>query len=632
MKKVLWLVLLCSPMVLSARDKRTDSAWFRKNYTKQESYIPMRDGIRLFTAIYTPRNHQEKHPILMIRTPYSVAPYGVDYSRIWERHYITYLRENYIIVLQDVRGCWMSEGDFVDVRPFNPDKSGKETDEASDTYDTIDWLLANTRNNNGRVGVTGISYPGFYTTMAALSGHPALKAVSPQAPVTDWFSGDDFHHNGAFMVMDAFNFYQGFGRPRPQPRKVMPPGHRFSMVDNYAFFLQHGTLSELKEMMGDSIAFWNEVYRHPDNDDFWEARNTRNFVQYIPKGVASLVTGGHFDAEDCFGAWNLYRAIEQKSENDNRLVMGPWSHGQWSKEPGDYLGNIRFGSNTSEWYVKHVEAPYFNYHLKRKGSLKDIPEATVFFTGINEWRQFPQWPPAEKRNISLYLQYTGLLNDKKITGSNSYNEYISDPQHPVSYTDGIHSSRTREYMNDDQRFAARRPDVLTYQTGVLEEDATLAGPVVADLLASVSTTDADLVVKLIDVYPESYTYDEKTYGKGSGVSYPMGGYQMLVRAEIMRGRYRNSLEHPEPFEPGLPTRVKYTLPDVAHTFKKGHRIMVQVQSSWFPLADRNPQQFINIYKARPEDFVPCRVRIYDDSRIVLPLLPSSTAQDDGAQQ
>jgi putative CocE/NonD family hydrolase len=621
MKKLLFLVLLL-PLFVTAKDNKADSAWFARNYTKVSKLIPMRDGVRLYTTIYTPRNNSEKHPIMMIRTPYSVAPYDKGFSKISDRYYMSYLRENYIFVLQDVRGTYMSEGEFMDVRPFNPDKQDDETDEASDTYDTIEWLLANTKNNNGNVGVTGVSYPGFYTTMAALSGHPAIKAVSPQAPVTDWYSGDDFHHNGVFFMLDAFNFYSGFGKPRPYPTAVRPGPFDPKMKDAYKFFLEHGTYRELSKLLGDSIAFWKELADHPDNDAFWQERNTRNFVQYIPENTASLVVGGLFDAEDCFGAWNLYKAIEKKTNNNNKLVMGPWSHGQWQKEPGDHMGNIRFGTKTSEWYNKNVEVPYFNYYLKGKGSPDKIAEATVYITGEDNWRQFSKWPPTGKTNAKLYLQETGLASFRKPNATISFDGYTSDPAHPVPYTEAIISGRTREYMNDDQRFAGRRPDVLTYQTDVLNEDLTLAGPVVADLFASISTTDADFVVKIIDVFPDDFKYDTLVYNKGT--NYQMGGYQMLVRAEIMRGKYRNSLEFPEPFTPGEITEVRYSLPDVAHTFKKGHRLMIQIQSSWFPLTDRNPQQFMNIYKARKSDYIPSDIRIYHDaahpSHIVLPIL------------
>ncbi|HYK56762.1 MAG TPA: CocE/NonD family hydrolase, partial [Flavisolibacter sp.] len=390
---------------------------------------------------------------------YSSGPYGESNfpESFWNSYYRLYMRENYIMVVQDVRGRYMSEGDFVDVRPFNTNKSGIQTDEASDTYDAIDWLVKNIPNNNGRVGAFGISYPGFYATMTALSGHPAVKAVSPQAPVTDWFMGDDFHHNGAFMLMDGFAFYSGFGKPRPTPTMQGAPGYRITGSDNYNFYLNTGSLKNFAKLMGDSIQFWKDLYAHPNLDDWWKARNTRNVVQHIPAGVNTLVVGGLFDAEDCFGAWNLYKSIEQKSRNNNKIVMGPWFHGQWGgRGDGSFLGNVRFDTKTSEWYQNNVEVPFFNYHLKDKGNLNGLAEATVFFSGENTWHQLPQWPPANAQTKNLYLQANGSLNWDKATVGNSYTQYTSDPNKPVPYTEDVHLGRTREYMTDDQRFASRR--------------------------------------------------------------------------------------------------------------------------------------------------------------------------------
>ncbi len=635
MKKYFCLLLFSILFITNITAQNSDSLWVRENYYKVEKMLPMRDGINLFTAFYIPKDTTVKHPILLNRTPYTCSPYGEDKfnPRIYESYWINYLREGYIIAIQDVRGKFMSEGEFVDVRPFNPNKKGKEIDEASDTYDAIEWMVNNVPYNNKRVGCFGISYPGFYATMAALSGHPALKAVSPQAPVTDWFQGDDFHHNGAFMLMDGFSFYSGFGLPRPKPTKDWTPGFRVPSQDNYDFYLKTGALKNFSKIMGDSVAFWKDLMNHPDNDAWWQARNARNFVTNIKP--AMLVVGGTFDAEDCFGAWNLYKAIEEKSKNtDNRLVMGPWFHGGWGgRSDGSYLGNVRFGKKTSEFYQKNIEFPFFNFYLKLKGTVHDIAEANVFFTGENEWRRFNEWP---SKNIIFANAYLEAGNDVKLelpgmdttrkgrASLYNFEEYISDPAHPVPYTEDIGLGRTREYMTDDQRFASRRPDVLTFTSGILENDLTLGGPLVADLKVSISTTDADFVVKLIDVFPDEYKYDEKDFGKGNGQTYPMGGYQMLVRGEIMRGRYRNSFEKPEAFTPGKITEVKYTLPDVAHTFKKGHKLMIQIQSSWFPLADRNPQKFVDIYKCDDSDFQKATIKIYHDaanaSKIILPVL------------
>ncbi|HUP11960.1 MAG TPA: CocE/NonD family hydrolase, partial [Niastella sp.] len=494
--------------------------------------------------------------------------YGAEfYPRLWERHYKYYMRENYVFVVQDVRGKWMSEGEFVDVRPFNKNKTGTQVDEASDTYDTIDWLIKNLENNNGNVGVMGISYPGFYSTMAALSGHPALKAVSPQAPVTDWFIGDDFHHNGAFFVMDGFSFYtSGFGYPRPTPVKVGPTQNiRIPANDNYESYLRIGALKNFMKLTGDSLKFWKDLYAHPNYDEWWQARNIRNFVDHVPAGTATLVVGGTFDAEDCFGAWRTYEAIEKKAKNKNHIVMGPWYHGQWSSPDGTRMGNVRFGSNTSIWYQNNIEMPFFNYYLKGKGDISKLAEANIFFTGANEWKQYETWPPADKKDEAIYLQAGGKLGWNKPAAKNSFTEYISDPAHPVPYTENVHFTRTRDYMTDDQRFATRRTDVISFETDALANDLTLGGTVVADLVASISTTDADFVVKVIDVFPDDFKYSgaSTNQSRDAGGPYPMGGYQMLVRGEIMRGRYRKSFSAPEAFKPNKIEKVKFELPDVA---------------------------------------------------------------------
>ena len=595
--------------------------YFKENYTKKEVYIPMRDGVKLFTSFYIPKDKNEKHPFLITRTPYSCAPYGEDkYLPIWSGYKSAYVKENYIFVMQDVRGRYMSEGVFEDVRPFNKNKKGKEIDEASDTYDAIDWMVKNIENNNGNAGVFGTSYPGFYSTEAALSNHPALKAVSPQAPVTDWFIGDDFHHNGAFFAMDGFSFYPTFGKPHPKPTTNYGEGFKTEVKDNYKFYLEQGTPKNLDRIIGDSIKFWHQMYEHPNYDAWWQARNARNGLYNVKP--AMLWVGGLFDAEDCFGAWNAYKATEKQSpQSTSSIVMGPWYHGQWSRE-GSFLGNARFLSNTSEYFQNNIEVPFFNYYLKNKGSVKDIAEANIFFTGENNWKKLKQWPPAEVANTNIFITDNGMLSFKAENSKNIFTEYMSDPAHPVPYTEDVHNRRTREYMTDDQRFAERRPDVLTFKTPVLENDLTLAGPVIADIATAISTTDADFVVKIIDVFPDDFTYPDSS--KNNGKDYPMWGYEMLVRGEIMRGKYRNSFEKPEAFTPNKITNVKYALPDVAHTFKKGHRLMIQIQSSWFPLADRNPQQFMNIYKADEKDYKKATIKIYhnglNQTKFILPVL------------
>lgn len=627
-----WCMVLFSQQV--------DSIWIVNHYTKMERYIPMRDGTRLFTSIYLPKDASERHPILMERTPYSCAPYGEDkWKSYWNTYLKTYMKEGFIMVTQDVRGRWMSEGEYVNVRPFIPEKkSDQDIDESTDTYDTIEWLLQNLPNHNGKVGVFGISYPGFYSTMAAASNHPALVAVSPQAPVTNWFIGDDFHHNGAFFLMDAFNFYTalgaGFGLPRPKPTTLAPNTVDVPVHDNYKFFLETGPLPAFAKLAGDSVTFWKDVFAHPDYDDWWKARDARNATRDLKP--AMLWVGGLFDAEDHWGAWNSYKAAEKNNPGKafNKLIMGPWYHTQWANADGTRLGNIQFGSNTAVWYQEQFEIPFFLHYLKGRGDLDHIAEANIFLTGENTWRAFDQWPPADQVDLKLYLHPSGKLDWQAPLGGTAYTEYLSDPAKPVPYTEDVHFNRTRNYMVDDQRFAGRRPDVLCFQTAVLTEDLTVTGVAAAELLASISTTDADFVVKLIDVFPDSlsfniidiYSNDEKAH------PYPMGGYEMLVRGEIFRGRYRNSFEHPEPFVPNEITRVRYDLGDVAHTFRKGHRIMVQIQSSWFPLADRNPQQFVNIYRAGENDFQKAFIRIHHDagnaSHILLPVLRERISQTD----
>ena len=601
-----------------AQRNQQDSLWIVENYFKIERQIPMRDGIKLFTSIYIPKDTTEKHPFLMYRTPYSVGPYGEkNWKTFWNGFSKYYLREGYILVFQDVRGRWMSEGEFMDVRPFNPDKSkNTDIDEASDTYDAIEWLLKNIPNNNGNVGVGGISYPGFYATMAALSHHPALKAVSPQAPVTDWFFGDDWHHNGALMLIDAFNFYTHFGYPRSGPTSV--PGKSFNIKsqDNYQFYLQTGAIKNFNtKYLHDSLSFWNEMFAHPYFDEWWKARNPRPHMKEIKPAI--LVVGGLFDAEDCYGAWRLYEAIEKQSPGtDNKLVVGPWSHGQWSGSNVTALGNVQFGSNTGIWYQNNIEIPFFNYHLKGKGSLNQLAEATVFFSGENNWAKLGAWPPKEKSDKVIFLQPQGKLGWTKPAATNAYTEYISDPAKPVPYTEDVHQGRTTSYMTDDQRFASRRPDVVVFETDVLNEDLTLAGTVIADLLVSTTGTDADFIVKVVDVFPDNFEYKNNS-------KYPMGGYQMLIRGEVMRGKFRNSFEKPQAFTPNKVERVKFELPDVAHTFQKGHKLMIQIQSTWFPLVDRNPQKFVNIYTANDSDYQKATIRIYHDAKnssgIILPV-------------
>jgi putative CocE/NonD family hydrolase len=577
----------------------------KDHYTKQEHMIPMRDGVKLFTSVYIPKDASQKYPIMYDRTPYSVSPYGADGYKTSLGPSAAFATEGYIFVYQDVRGRMMSEGQFEDVRPHNPNKKGAaQVDENSDSYDTIEWLLKNIPNHNGRVGIWGISYPGFYTSMAIIDSHPAIKAASPQAPIADWFIGDDFHHNGTLFLPHAFNFYSGFGLPRPKPTTEFPPPFKHGTPDGYQFFLEMGPLANAnKKYFKNEIAFWNELMKHPNYDDFWKARNILPHLKNIKSAV--MTVGGWYDAEDLYGALKTYEHIEKQNPGIfNILVMGPWSHGGWARGDGDMLGDARFGSKTSLFYRENIELAFFNYYLKDKGEMK-LPEAYVFLTGANEWKTYDQWPPKNLKVESLYFHPGGRLTFEPPKEAESMDEYISDPAKPVPHIDWTDIGMTREYMVADQRHAARRPDVLVYQTDVLSEDVTIAGPITASLFVSTTGTDSDFIVKLIDVYP-----NDALDNSPNPLERSMGGYQMLVRGEPMRARFRKSFERPEPMIPGKVDKVEWVMPDSYHTFKSGHRIMVQVHSSWFPLIDRNPQKFVDIRNATEADFQKATQRVY----------------------
>jgi putative CocE/NonD family hydrolase len=606
---LIWLALIDIQRPLQAQQPVNIKA----NYAKSEHMIAMRDGVKLFTAVYSPKDTSQKYPILLSRTPYSCSPYGPDAYKETIGPSPLFAKEGYIVVYQDVRGAYMSEGTYVNMRPQNDRKNKPaDIDESSDTYDTIDWLVKNIPNNNGRVGMWGISYPGFYTAVGTIDAHPALKAASPQAPISDWFIGDDFHHNGTLFLPHAFNFFSGFGRPRPKPTP-MGSGERFNhgTPDGYKFFLEMGPLANAdKKYFHGNIAYWNEMMEHPNYDPWWKSRDTRPHLKNIKPAV--MTVGGWFDAEDLFGALNTYKSVEKQSPGAyNILVMGPWFHGGWARGDGDGLGDVRFGAKTSVFYRENIELPFFNYYLKDKGELK-LPEAYVFETGSNKWKTYDQWPPANARTASLYLSANRKLSLTAPADSNAFDEYISDPARPVPFINNINIGMTREYMVDDQRFAASRPDVLVYQTDALSEDMTVAGPLTASLLVSTSGTDSDFVVKLIDVYP-----DDAPDNQPNPTGMRMGGYQMLVRGEPMRARFRKSFENPEPMAPNKVEKIEYTMPDVNHTFMKGHRVMVQIQSSWFPLVDRNPQKFVNIYTAKESDFQKATQHVYHSSRLIV---------------
>jgi putative CocE/NonD family hydrolase len=595
----------------------------REHYTKYEYRIPMRDGVKLFTVAYVPKDATHTYPILLERTPYGVAPYGADnYPTEKNERAVrklapsaAFVREGYVFVHQDVRGRMMSEGTFVDVRPHAGAGAAKSTaiDESTDAWDTIDWLVKNVPANNGRVGTWGISYPGFYAAQSAVDAHPALKAVSPQAPVTEWFLGDDFHHNGAFFLADGFDFYASFGKPRPKPTKKTTWGFDHDVADVYDYFLALGPVANANKRYVESgitggIPFWTEMTSHASRDDWWKARDPRPFYKNAKPAI--LTVGGWFDAEDLFGTLETYRAFEKQSPGaENTLVMGPWGHGGWARTEGDHLGDVTFGQKTSQHFVDEIELPFFRRHLKGAGKTDDHKaEAFVFETGTNVWQTYSAWPPREAKKATLYAHAHGALGATPPAlgeDQDGFDAYVSDPAKPVPYRAKTGASIDEDYMSDDQRFASRRPDVVTFATGEVDADVSLAGPIEAKLYVSTTGTDADFIVKLIDGYPQDYADPDPN---PRGVH--MGGYQQLVRAEVMRGKFRNGFDKPEPFEPGKPGLVHFTLPDVAHTFRVGHRIIVEVQSSWFPLVDRNPQTFTDIYKATEADFHAATQRIY----------------------
>ncbi|MGV0996996.1 CocE/NonD family hydrolase [Empedobacter falsenii] len=615
MKKFTQKATLLSLILMSgisyAQDAKADSAYVREHYEKTEQLIPMRDGTKLFTAIYTPKDQTKKYPVLLNRTPYTVSPYGANEYKKSLGNFPAEMREGFIFVYQDVRGKWMSEGEFEDVRPVNKTKNKKAIDESTDTYDTLEWLAKNMKNYNQKAGIYGISYPGFYSTMSLVNSHPTLKAVSPQAPVTNWFLGDDFHHNGVLFLNDSFKFMSSFGVKRPQPitPDKGPKSLEYPIKDNYRFYLEGGSVKELKDKyFQDNIKFYNDLFAHPDYDQFWQDRNPLPHLTNVKPAV--MTVGGFFDAEDVYGAFETYKAIEKQNPNaTNILVAGPWFHGGWVRSKADTFGDMQFGTPTGEYYQQQIELPFFNYYLKDKGNFKPT-EAQIFITGSNEWKHFDTWPPKNVSTQKMYLQANGKISFQQ-TNNASFDEYVADPNNPVPYQGGVLESRPREYMVDDQRFASTRPDVMIYQTDILTEDMTITGPIINHLFVSSTGTDADYVVKLIDVFPEDIP---KYNGK------LMAGYQNLIRAEIMRGKYRNSFEKPEAMVPNQKTNVTYAMPDVGHTFKKGHRIMIQVQNTWFPLADRNPQQFMNVYEATAKDFLKQTQRIYHDSYIEIPVL------------
>ncbi len=601
LKKLVLILLLAIPFIGFAQNPypftpAQDSAYVRENYDKAEYMVPMRDGINLFTQVYIPKNISVKHPIIMQRTPYSCAPYGLDKFKKKISPNVFMLRENYIVVYQDVRGRWASEGKFVEMTPHLDVKRKKtDIDEASDTFDTIDWLIKNIKNNNGKVGQWGISYPGFFTSAGTVSQHQALKASSPQAPMAD-LRRDDAFHNGAFMLAANFGFYIGFQENKVPSKTPLPRLFSMDTPDAYEFYLRMGPLKNAEDVYyKNRNAYYLENSDHPDYDEHWKIRNILPHLKNIKHAV--MVVGGWYDAEDLYGTFKTYQAIEKQNPGiQNIFVVGPWVHGGWASNTGDALGDVSFGQLTSPYFQQNIESKFFAHYLVDGAPALDLPEATIFETGTNQWRKFDVYPPRNLQEKQLYLQRNGKLSFDTPGADNSFTEFLSDPSRPVPLMPTIGGGVPRTYMVQDQRFSFQRSDVLSFQTDALTEDVTLGGNIMAMLKVSTTGTDADWIVKVIDVYPDDTPNDPKK----PGVIF--GGFQQLVRSEIIRGKYRNSAEKPEAFIPNEVTDVSVELQDVLHTFKKGHKIMVQIQSSCFPWADRNPQTFTNIFTASEAEY------------------------------
>ena len=594
------------------------------NYKKEEIAITMRDGIKLHTTIYSPKDTSQKYPILLQRTPYSCKPYGKELkTKIGPNTHL--MKDKYIIVYQDVRGRWMSEGVYDNMRAYKINKKATESDETTDTYDTIDWLIKNTENNNGKAGTWGISYPGHYATVSTVNAHPAVKAASPQACIGDFFF-DDFHHNGAFLL-SYFKAISLFGRYKDQP--IDTAWYSFPKInteDQYQFFLDKGPLKNLNSYFnftnsGNKIDdfFWKEIIEHPNYDSVWQSKGIIQHLNKVPNTVATMVVGGFFDAEDLYGPLETYKAIEKHGkENYNTLVFGPWDHGKWARNTvKNSVGNYYFGDSISLKFQKEIETTFFYHFLKGKGDKNSgLPEAYVYDSGNKEWKSYDSWPPKNIKKESWFLSE----NQKITTAIKSTKpiNFISDITKPVPYSEDIKTVFTpRKYMTDDQRFAARRPDVLVFETAVLSEDITLAGDIKAKLQVATTGTAADWIVKIIDVHPA----DTKENNDDLQDHLKMSNYHLMVRSEVMRGRFRNSFTHPEPFVPNKKTAVNIKLQDVFHTFKKGHKLQVQVQSTWFPLIDLNPQTYVpNIYKANKKDFKTQTHTVFTDSSIEFSVL------------
>ncbi len=590
--RALLVATLAGPGPATAQDLRSD-------YVKRTEMIRMRDGIELYTEILTPASQSAPLPIVMERTPYNAQLVG---PRLANRYKVL-ADEGYIFVFQDVRGKYRSDGTFMMIRPPRDPKRGEQVDEGTDTNDTIDWILKNVPNHNGRVGMVGISYGGWLTMMALVEPHPALKAASPQASPDDMYLGDDFHHNGAFRLSYGFEYVANL-----EAGRISQP-FNFDRLDTYEWFLRLGGLSnaDTKYFSGKRPT-WSNFVSHPNFDEFWQRRKVSPVFVKKPVTVPTLTVAGWWDQEDFYGPLTIYDALEKNdSKGINYLVVGPWNHGGWARGDGNRLGPIQFGGNTAAWFRESIEGPWFAYWLKDKGKL-DLPEALTFRPGSNSWQRHDSWPP--KRGVearSLYFLPNGGLGWTRPVGAGA-DAYLSDPAHPVPYRNrpvmplygGKVASTWPLWEVDDQRHAHQRPDVLSFETESLAADVTISGKVLAKLFASTTGTDADWIVKLIDVYPETNPDDPM-----------MGGYQLMVVADVLRARFRSSYERPQAVVANQVVPYTVDLHAADYTFQKGHRIMVQVQSTWFPLIDRNPQKFVpNIYLAKDADFIAATQRVY----------------------
>jgi putative CocE/NonD family hydrolase len=629
--RLLLFVVIVFPLIAVAQSPDKQPRFdIKAHYTKYEYRIPMRDGVHLFTAVYVPKDTSKTYPFLVARTPYSISPYGVDQYRQRLGPSEQFERAGYIFVFQDVRGRYMSEGQFIDVRPHVDATKPADTNESTDMYDSVEWLLKHVPGNNGKVGIWGVSYGGFYTSDSIINSHPAIKAASPQAPMTNLFEGDDAYHGGAFQLAANFLFYSTFFRQRPDGPVLPNPDikeYEYGTTDGYDFFLQHGpALSDIGALAKNP--FFDDNYQHNTEDAYWQSRDLSQHMKGIKCAV--LTVGGWFDAEDLAGPFRTYHSIEKSNPNIfNALVVGPWVHGGWGRYEGKSLGRVQFNSATGDFYREHIVFPFFEQYLKGAADAH-LPEAYVFETGSNTWRQYEAWPPKNTQQKTIYLHAGGKLSfDPPAGNETAYDEYVSDPAHPVPFVAYTTTGFPQEYMLSDQRFAAKRPDVLTYMSEPLTEDVTVAGPLAPHLHVSTSGTDSDFDVKLIDVYPADYEASDSDHeGRPTDVPMPtekMGGYQQLVRGQPMRAKFRNSWSKPEPMPANQVTPLNFEMQDVNHTFRRGHRIMVQIQSSWFPLADLNPQKFIDTAKAKSTDFVKATERVYHSPRapsgIVIGVMP-----------